>query len=359
MKPRCFNSKIAPYIEGFISEKRKCGYSYDFHAYILENFDRYVINSGHNNGNLEKKLVEEWAIQRQTESYNYRIQRVRVVKLLAQYMISIGIDAYIPVMGKKKFIADPYILSLDEISKFLKAINNYNSKKKDFYLNKFTYNVLFRLYICTGLRLSEAINLKKGHINFENNTITVLHSKGDKDRKVFMSEDISNLCKNYDSHLSVKLKDRIWFFSLSLCDKKIHRSTISSNFANFWRKAGLRKISGKNPTVHSLRHTYVVFCINKWLDLGLNITTMMPYLSNQLGHNSVDGTYYYYHTTLSTLSRLKKIDNSSNNVIPQINSAPEIVSSNNINQSKSLSRPGKRAKNDMCNNIIPKVYHNG
>ena len=43
MKNYEFHSKLAPYISGLIRQKQASGYSYEFEAYTLKNFDHFCI----------------------------------------------------------------------------------------------------------------------------------------------------------------------------------------------------------------------------------------------------------------------------------------------------------------------------
>ena len=48
---------------------------------------------------------------------------------------------------------------------------------------------MFLLYFCCGLRLSEARFLRKEHVDTKTGVLTILKSKGDKDRLVYLPED--------------------------------------------------------------------------------------------------------------------------------------------------------------------------
>lgn len=49
------------------------------------------------------------------------------------------------------------------------------------------------------------------------------------------------------------------------------------------------------PTVHCLRHAFVVKRMNLWMEEGVPLKEMLPFLSRYLGHQSPDETFYYYH----------------------------------------------------------------
>jgi integrase len=319
MKQYIFQSKLAPYIEGLISEKICNGYSYQFESYILNQFDKLVFNSEYDNGEISQNLIERWSLQTFTESINYRNQRISFIRQLSKYILSLGGNAYIPKSVRNTPASIPFILTKEELQGFIKVVDNYVHDQPSLRPIAASYSILFRLYICCGLRLSEGTNLLVKNIDLDNGIINVIHSKGNKDRKVFIADDLCEMCKNYDSMINSLFPYRTWFFLSSHIDKPLHKTSLDTKFKFFWKKSGFERLNGKNPTIHSLRHTYVVMCMNKWMEKGIDIQVMMPYLSRQLGHSSLDGTQYYYHSTVASAKIIKKIDSSSNKIIPQIN----------------------------------------
>jgi len=318
MRRREYRSGLSPYIEALIKEKQACGYSYEFEAYVLEVFDEYVINSPFNDGRLTRELVMGWAIQKTSEGKGYRNQRVSFVRQLALYMASIGVDCYIPRCPAKTWTPDPYILSADELHNFFYAVDNYKPPRASLQRMSLTYSVLFRLFYCCGLRLFEGVGLCRHDIDLVSGIIAVRHSKGDKDRSVFMAEDVVDMCRKYDAKMDTILPGREWFFHGRNPRYPLNKTSVDNLFRILWDKS-TNTIDGgvaKKPTVHSLRHTYVVTRMNKWMDEGKDISRMMPYLSRQLGHSSVDGTQYYYHTSIASIPIINKFDKMSKKVIP-------------------------------------------
>ena len=70
-------------------------------------------------------------------------------------------------------------------------INLYNSKQT----NKELYILVLKLIYLSGLRISEALNLKWSDINHQDNSIYV-YGKGSKERKVYIIKDFLDHLKN-------------------------------------------------------------------------------------------------------------------------------------------------------------------
>jgi integrase/recombinase XerD len=44
-----------------------------------------------------------------------------------------------------------------------------------------------------------------------------------------------------------------------------------------------------------LRHHFAFANINRWVENGINVNSMLPYLMNYMGHSSIESTFYYIH----------------------------------------------------------------
>ena len=180
------------------------------------------------------------------------------------------------------------------------------------------YKVLFRFIYCCGLRVSEARKFKLEDIDFERKTALILRSKGDKDRLIYIADDVCKMCLD----MLDLLHDKYHFYSEYLFPSSdpntpLQVASINKKFREFWKKTSGASDS-KYPTVHSLRYSFVVTRMNLWMEKGENLTAMMPYLSKYLGHESVENTYYYYHQIESTFKIVRQKDQLSDRIIPEV-----------------------------------------
>ena len=282
---REYNSSLACYITGLIKQKQACGYIYDYEAYILESFDRFCVENNYTDGTITRDLVMQWAIQRPTEGKNYRNQRVSFVRQLALYMRSLGKNAYTPKHYASETVAVPHILSQAELASFFSVVDAYMPPQLVFHRLVPTYQVLLRLFYCCGLRLSEGCYLRRSCVDLENGSIRILQSKGNKNRLVFLSDDVIAMCRKYDETMQDIVPDREWFFPGRHLDRAIRKTSVDKKFAEFWSKTPFAGKVDKKPTVQSLRHTFVVNKMNEWMEKGVDTDVMMPYLSRYLGHS--------------------------------------------------------------------------
>jgi integrase len=315
---REYKSSLAPYIIGLIRQKQACGYKYEFEAYILESFDQFCITQNYSADTITRELMMQWAIQRPTEGKNYRNLRVSFLRQLALYMRSLGKNAYIPKHFASETVEVPHLLSGKELASFFATVDLYMPLRPFLSRLALMYRVLFRLFYCCGLRLSEGCYLRRSCVDLDKGTITILQSKGDKDRLVFLSDDARAMCKAYDEAMQRIVPDREWFFPGWHPDRAIRKTSVDDKFRQFWNKTPFANKVDKKPTVQSLRHTFVVNKMNEWMEAGVDIAVMMPYLSRYLGHSSISDTQYYFHTIEQAFPVIRRNDAVAQRVIPEV-----------------------------------------
>ncbi|WP_338028379.1 tyrosine-type recombinase/integrase [Crassaminicella indica] len=123
----------------------------------------------------------------------------------------------------------------------------------------------------SGLRISEALNLKLEDINLTAREIIVKSGKGDKERIVYIGEKIVNALKSY---LSERVDHGNYLFN-SRQSERLNRSRINQVFNKFSNKI----------TPHKLRH----FWCTHALESGYSVHEV----ANQAGHSNIHTTLLY------------------------------------------------------------------
>ena len=314
----CYESVFSPYIEGLVLQKKSCGYIYDYESYGLKKFDEFCIDHGFSDALITRDIAMEWAVQRDTESINYRNQRVSFLRQLSLYMISVGINSYIPHHQPSSAITIPHIPDAEELGELFTTIDSYLPNGERWRIFAMEYQVLFRMYYCCGLRLAEGCYLRKENVDLENGTLSILGSKGRKDRLVYMADDFSALCKKYDDKISLCYPNREWFFPGGKVGKPFNKTSIDGKFKHFWEMTSSSRCCEKQPTVHALRHVFVIDRMNQWMLEGVTLDAMMPYLSRYLGHSGIEDTMYYFHQVRTAFQIVRQKDYLSGQIIPEV-----------------------------------------
>lgn len=315
-----FTSCFLNDIQGLIEQKKQSGYIYDSAKYILIQFDKFCVENHIDMAIITKELSDTWQSYHADETKSRRASRMSVLRQLAQYMNSQGSECYIPSKFSAKSYRVPYVMNEREIKELFTVADDYVPKVNADRFNILAeeYKVLFRFIYCCGLRVSEARKLKLEDIDFKRKTALILRSKGDKDRLIYIADDVCKMCLD----MLDLLHDKYHFYSEYLFPSSdpntpLQVASINKKFQEFWKKTSGAS-DYKYPTVHSLRYSFVVTRMNLWMEKGENLTAMMPYLSKYLGHESVENTYYYYHQIESAFKIVRQKDQLSDRIIPEV-----------------------------------------
>ena len=170
----------------------------------------------------------------------------------------------------------PTILSVNEIAKLLKVINNLKHK-----------TILVLIY-SAGLRLGELLSLELGDIDSSTMKIHIRGAKGKKDRYVMLSENVLVLLREYYK----KYKPQKYIFE-GQGGEKYSPKSVQSVFKRALKKAGIKK----KATVHTLRHSFATHLLDDGTDIR--------YIQELLGHKRLGTTQIYTHVSSYSINKIK------------------------------------------------------
>lgn len=316
-----YHSCLSPYIQQFLQEKGDSGFIYESEEWILKHLDAFCLQRWNSQPFLSKELVTEWWTLKAQEEMVTCSKRMSVLRQFGFYMISLGKEAYIPRYFYKSVKRVVHILSDEEVVSVFKVIDGYipSMPYGAFHRLAAEYKVIFRLLYCCGLRISEVRSIHTDDVDLDHGTLRIMQSKGRKDRMVYLSEDLTELLREYAFKLSsVFLCQSVWFFPARNPEQQLGNVTIDKRFRDSWAKTPFAKNCDRNPTVHCLRHSFVVKRMNLWMEEGVPLKEMLPFLSKFLGHTSPEETLYYYHQVDSAFRIIRSLDKTSAKVIPEV-----------------------------------------
>lgn len=170
----------------------------------------------------------------------------------------------------------PETLTKEEVKKILGVIQNVKHK------------LLLGLIYSSGLRVSEAVNVKVKDLDFSNKMMVVKQGKGAKDRITILSEKMAGVLERY---LKNKSGDD-YIFGREKGGKLTERS-VQKVFADAFKKSGIKK----SATCHSLRHSFATHL----LEAG----TSIRYIQELLGHKRLETTQIYTKVARNNLQNIK------------------------------------------------------
>lgn len=171
----------------------------------------------------------------------------------------------------------PTILSADEVRRLLAAFRAHR------------YHAFYALIFDTGLRFSEATNLKVGDIDRSRGVIHVRKGKGGKDRQVKLGEQLYNLLRAYwrEERMKGTLEP---FAPESFLFANATGGPISRMGARYALSLALKEAGiSKRVTPHTLRHCFAT--------AQLEAGTQLSVVQAQLGHASIRSTQIYLHVS--------------------------------------------------------------
>jgi integrase/recombinase XerC len=137
------------------------------------------------------------------------------------------------------------------------------------------------LFLQSGLRVSELVNLSLNDVSFESKEITVRQGKGRKDRAVPLIGQALDALKTY---LAVRPASAEYDHVFLARNKtSMDQRTVRYRIHKYYQEAGIKK----KASVHTLRHTFSTHQVASGLPL--------PQLKEILGHRKLETTYKYVH----------------------------------------------------------------
>ena len=278
-------------VESYIAVRRATGFAFRSEGSLLQSFAAF--SDAADKRYVSAETAIEWAGS--APSLCQRARRLGQVIRFARYIRAEDAHHEIPptVFGSESRPRPvPYIFSAEEIKRILQTASRLGKRNA---FRGHTYNTLFALLACTGLRVSEAIHLCFQDITADG--LVIRCSKFRKSRLVPLHETTQAGLERYllrrraytplDDHVFVSLRRR----PLLLHDAE-------TAFHDIVEKIGLPRGEGlPRPTIHSLRHTFAVRALETCPDGRDRITKHMLALSTYLGHSKVADTYWYLEAT--------------------------------------------------------------
>ena len=212
---------------------------------------------------LMKYLKEERKIsERSVNYYN------SVIRFIYDVVLDKPINQkQIPMYKKKRKV--PKVLSEEELDIFFDACEDYK------------YKTIFMLIHGTGLRISEAANIRIEDIDSKNMRLFVRNGKGEKERYTVLPQRSLEMLRECYRKYRPKHPEGYMFLNREGKPLKIERLRVF--FRRYRRKAGI----SEEFIVHSLRHSFAT----KLVEEGVALVQV----KELLGHSCIRSTMTYVH----------------------------------------------------------------
>jgi integrase len=187
--------------------------------------------------------------------------------------------------------------NLDEARAYLdRALANQSSPAQHALLKRKRAVLLY----ATGLRISEALALKRADVDLAEAILTIRETKFYKSRLVPIGADLVGVLRHYrDQWDGKRARGSHDPFLSDHQGRPILRQTAELVFKRVREQAGLERPMCRSfqPRLHDFRHTFAMNRLVSWYREGKNVQRLLPHLSTYLGHRSVNETQRYLNMT--------------------------------------------------------------
>ena len=183
----------------------------------------------------------------------------------------------------------PEFMGEEEVKKFLEAI-----EESDFKQNSNRNKLIIKVIIFTGIRVSEALNLKRKDITEDGDLFIIrIRGKGNKYRIVMIKR---HLIEAHLNAIAINYINKEGYLFINKKGTRLTQAYVSRIVEQILFKAGIRK---EKNGAHMLRHTFATMLYKKQKDLVL--------VQEALGHASLNTSRIYTHFDSDKLKLAAKV----------------------------------------------------
>jgi integrase/recombinase XerD len=280
----------------YLQLRRSLGYKLYEAGRLLPRFVDFLIE--HDTDYITIPLALKWAqsstIARPAES----ARRLTFIRMFARHLSASDPRTEIPptrLLLHRATRAKPYLYSEEEVRRLLAAALAMPVARRTASLRPWTYHCLLGLLAVTGMRISEALDLRIEDVDLGSGLLTIRAGKLNRWRLIPIHNSTCAVIADY-------IERRARFFDcsvpsylfLSNLGRPIDKSTVYRSFHALSHRIGLRLIrGGQGPRLHDFRHRFATQTLTRWYEQGRDPGRYMPVLSTYLGHVRVEDTYWY------------------------------------------------------------------
>ena len=287
-------------IGDYLAERRRLGFVLRSRDTFLAGFADYVARH-HHRGPLTVELMTDWVRQGKggQGSPETWVRRLGKLRSFARYLKQFEADTEVPdesIFGSEPGRVAPHIYHEDEITELLAAARQLGPHGS---LRPMTFETLFGLMASTGLRVSEAINLRDADVDLKHGMLTIRQTKFAKSRQLPLHPStvtaLSHCRRQRAQHFPATddspflIGCRGQRLGQPLGERQVHRVFNALRDSLGWVNRGAHAA----PRLHDLRHTFAVRRMLLWHADGTDIDQMMLALSTYMGHAEIFYTYWY------------------------------------------------------------------
>jgi integrase len=286
-------------VERYLSLRQTLGYKLRDVSRNLRSFARFAVERG------EEHILISTAIIWSTESLSMsnRHVRLRDVAQLARFLHAEDPTHEIlpnpfPAFRSRRL---PYIYAPQEIVQLLEAVGGLRAS---YPLRRRVYATMIGLIAATGLRVSEALDLRIKDI-LPGGVLHIRRTKFGKSRMLPLHPTVVDAVAHYlEERCRLAVADDHLFLSAS--HRRISSSTVEYTFGRMRELAGIVLVRSRPPRIHDLRHTFATRALEQCSTRRDAVARHFVALSTYMGHSDIAHTYWYLEATPDLMTDIAK-----------------------------------------------------
>ncbi len=241
----------------------------------------------------------DWASQ--AASPGERHIRLRDVAGLARFLHAEDVAHEVPplVFRAPRHRCPPYIYTPEQLAQIVAAASHL---RETYPLRRRTYATLLGLIAATGLRLSEALNLRLGDV-LPDGVLRIQRTKFGKSRLVPLHPITQAAFANYldDRRQLATVDDHVF---LSAGGRRISVSTADYTFRRVLWLAEIATTGARACRIHDLRHTFATRALQRCSTRRETVARHFVALATYMGHSEIAHTYWYLEATPELMANI-------------------------------------------------------
>jgi integrase len=244
---------------------------------------------------ITTKLALQWATQRPNANRIRNGSRLATVRRFAEYLSTVDPRTEVPSPKLLPYHIrrrPPHLYREEDVRKLVEVAYQIAPANP---IKGPTLGTLLGLLATTGLRVSEALKLDCGDVDWDREQLTIRLAKGNKNRLTPLHPSTVAALRGYASTRdTIYPKRRVPAFFVWDGGLRLGYDSVNRWFLLVACQTGLRKPGDQQgPRVHDLRHHFAIQTMLRWYRTDTDVEARLPELSTYLGHVHVRDTYWY------------------------------------------------------------------
>jgi integrase len=275
----------------YLAERRALGFALTIAGRQLLAFARFA--DAHTPApRLTVALVVAWAQSVPAVSAVTWARRVEIVRPFARFLRQRDPTTEVPppgLLGRAHRRLAPHVCTPAEISALLAHSRQRAPADRS---QAETVTTVLALLACTGLRVSEALHLRRDDVDLTAGVLHIRETKFRKTRLVPLHPSAVAALQHYATRRADTPTTGAAFFT-NAGGHPLRYWQLRHAFRRIRLRLGWPSPRAHGPRIHSLRHAFACQRLLEWHRAGVDVETRLLDLATYLGHAKVSDTFWY------------------------------------------------------------------